>query len=166
MIPPPVSARRRRSIAAILALTVGLAACGLRTPVRPPEDTAPVIPGEVTVERDKGAAVLRWRRADRSADGQRLDDLAAFVIERRTDGGDAWQAVATIDVVDQEKIRRKRHFSWRDEAPIEGASYRVLAVCADGQQGPPAEAGVAPAQDHGSDLAEEEEDSAEVAPAP
>jgi len=70
-------------------------------------------------------------------DGKRLDDLAAFVVERRREGSDTWESVATIDVIDQEKVRRRRDFTWRDaEAGAAPVSYRVRAVCADGQQGP------------------------------
>jgi len=130
---------RLRALAVVLVLAGTLVACGLRTPVRPPERTAPVIPGEVTATRDGDATVVRWKRADKSADGQDLHDLTAFVVERKRDGEETWERVATIDVVDQEKIRRRRDFSWQD-ADLAGASYRVLAVCADGQEGPPNEA--------------------------
>jgi len=127
------------AVAAALALASTMAACGLRTAVRPPEDTAPVIPGVVTATRDGGVTVVRWKRAERSTDGERLWDLTAFVVERKRDGEDLWQRVATIDVVDQEKIRRRGDFSWRDDQ-TGNASYRVLAVCADGQEGPPTDA--------------------------
>jgi len=128
-----------RTLAVVVALAGTLAACGLRTPVRPPERTAPVIPGEVTTIRDGDATVVRWKRAEKSADGQDLHDLTAFVVEKKRDGEEMWERVATIDVVDQEKIRRRSSFSWQD-ADVTGASYRVLAVCADGQEGPPNEA--------------------------
>lgn len=128
-----------------LMLAVAVSACGYRTPPRPPEDTAPVIAGAVTREAHDDAVVVRWKRAERSTDGMRLDDLASFVVERRRDGEDSWQRVARIDVVDQEKIRRRRDFSWRDEDAGDGrAQYRVLAVCADGQEGAPVEASAAP----------------------
>lgn len=122
---------------ALLVATALTASCGLRTPVRPVEDTAPVIPGVVQATREDGVVAVRWNRAERSADGQGLDDLAAFVVERKREGSDTWERVATIDVVDQEKIRRRREFTWRDDdAGGAPASYRVRAVCADGQEGP------------------------------
>ena len=127
---------------AVVALVSMLAACGLRTPVRPPEDTAPVVPGAVTATTSSQETVVRWKRAERSADGLRLDDLAAFIVERRASETEPWTRVATIDVVDQEKIRRRKDFSWRDPSPARGASYRVLAVTADGQEGPPTEPAV------------------------
>lgn len=138
-----MTSSRLRSAVVAVALASVAAACGLRTPVRPPEDTAPVIPGEVTARPDDGVTVVRWKRAEHSADGLPLDDLAAFVVERRLPGEETWQRVATIDVVDQEKIRRRQHYSWRDPEPAAGAAYRVLAVTADGQEGPPADAVVA-----------------------
>jgi predicted small lipoprotein YifL len=146
----------RRSLAVALVLSIAVAACGLRTPVRPPEDTAPVIPGTPTVTREADVTVVRWKRAVRSIDDMRLDDLASFVVERKKSGADTWEPVGTIDVVDQEKIRRRNSFSWRDaDASAESASYRVIAVTADGQQGPPNEAVVAV----------KDEPPAEVAPA-
>jgi len=121
------------------SLAIVIAACGLRTPVRPPEDTAPVIPGAVSAARDEsGAVVVRWNRAEQSADGLRLEDLASFAIERKPPGDAAWQRIGTIDVVDQEKIRRRRDFSYRDSTAGAGdAWYRVIAVTADGHEGPP-----------------------------
>lgn len=130
---------RAALVAAAIALL--MSACGLRTAVRPPEDTAPVITGAVTSRRDGSAVVVHWNRAERSVDGARLDDLAAFAVERRRSGDGSWQRIAKIDVVDQEKIRRRRDFSYRDEeAGDAGADYRVIAICADNQEGPPADA--------------------------
>lgn len=127
-----------RCFALALALAFEVAACGLRTPVRPPEATAPVIPGKVEAVREGSLVVVRWKRAEHSADGEKLDDLAAFVVERRRGEADLWQRIATVDVVDQEKIRRRRDFTYRDSEAGDGpVSYRVTAVCEDGQEGPP-----------------------------
>lgn len=129
-----------KRLALLLALGVTLAACGLRTPVRPPEDTAPVIPGKLETVRKKSAVVVKWNRPEKSTDAVRLDDLAAFNVERKRNGEERWQRIATIDVVDQEKIRRRRDFSYHDEDAGSGpVSYRVRAVNADGQEGPPLE---------------------------
>jgi hypothetical protein len=127
-----------RRLALAAAIATGVAACGYRTPVRPPEDTAAVIPGAVETRRDGDAVIVRWKRAERSADGMRLDDLAAFIVERRRAGEDAWTRIATIDVVDQEKIRRRKDFSWRDEqAGTEPYEYRIIAIDGAGEEGVP-----------------------------
>lgn len=140
--------RTLSAVAIIAACSILGTACGLRTPVRPPEDTVPVIPGEVTVERSGTTAVVRWPRAERSADGERLDDLSAFAVERLRAGETAWQRVAKVDVVDQEKVRRRKDFSWRDEQAGEPLpQYRVIAICADGEEGPAAVAVVPVDQD-------------------
>lgn len=139
----PSLARRptRRGLVLLIALAIGVAACGLRTLPRPPEDTAPVIPGIVRQTTEGDAVVLRWKRAATSADGMKLEDLAGFVVEKRSGDEQPWQRVATIDVTDQEKFRRRNDYSWREEdAAAAGASYRVFAVCADGQEGPAVEA--------------------------
>ncbi|MFN2376395.1 MAG: hypothetical protein ABR538_07650 [Candidatus Binatia bacterium] len=126
-----------RALALLAALAIGVSACGLRTDPRPPEDTAPVIPGIVRRTTEGEAVVLRWKRAASSADGMKLEDLAAFVVEKRSGEDQPWQRAATIDVTDQEKFRRRNDYSWREEdAAAAGASYRVFAVCADGQEGP------------------------------
>lgn len=131
---------RRRAALVAIVLAGFVTACGLRTAVRPPEDTAPVVSGEVTAVRDKGIVLVRWKRAERSVDGQRVEDLSTFLVERRRADEEFWQHVATIDVVDQEKIRRRGDFSWRDTEAASGkVSYRVRAVCADGQEGAPVE---------------------------
>ena len=98
-----------------------------------------MIPGIVRVERDADVAVIRWKRAEHSADGTKLYDLAAFVVERRREGEDAWERIATVDVADQDKIRRRHDFSWRDTTAGGGpVAYRVIAVDEDGEEGPPA----------------------------
>lgn len=127
-----------RTVAVVVFVVTAAAGCGLRTPVRPPEDTAPVIPGTVSVTPDEGVTVVRWKRADRSADGMRLDDLTLFIVERRRRGEEGWERVASVDVVDQEKIRRRRDFSWRDTESGD-FEYRVIPVLADGQEGPATE---------------------------
>lgn len=120
-----------------LALSLVPVGCGLRTAPQPIEDTAPIVGGNVDATIKDGAVVLRWPRADRSANGQRLYDLSAFIVERSRAGG-SFERIATIDVVDQEKIRRRNKFEYRDETPGTGPlAYRVLAVTADGQEGPP-----------------------------
>lgn len=128
-------------VAIVAACAVLGTACGLRTPVRPPEDTAPVIPGEVQLAVGSDGVTVRWHRAEKSADGQGLDDLSAFAVERRRAGEEGWQRVAKVDVVDQDKIRRRKDFSWTDTAAgSPPPSYRVIAICADGEEGPPNEA--------------------------
>lgn len=113
------------------------AACGLRTPPHPIEDTAPIVGGNVEATLEDGAVVLRWPRAERSANGERLYDLTAFIVERSRAGA-PFERIATIDVVDQEKIRRRSRFEYRDGNPGRGPlAYRVLAVTAEGQEGPP-----------------------------
>ncbi|HYB98889.1 MAG TPA: hypothetical protein VEC57_07095 [Candidatus Limnocylindrales bacterium] len=113
-------------------------ACGLRTAPRPPEDTAPVMEGQVTAQASDGKVELTWKRADRSADGRRLEDLAAFVVERAEQPGE-FAPVARVDVVDQERFRRRTRFRHVDDPPAGAATvwYRVRAVTADGQEGPP-----------------------------
>lgn len=122
----------------VLATCVLLGACGLKTAPRPPEATAPVVPGDLNVKTSKDGVRVVWDRAQYSADGQPLDDLSTFVVERRDPASEKWSPVASIDVTDNTRLRKAEKFSWIDrEAPQSGASYRVHAVNADGQAGAP-----------------------------
>jgi hypothetical protein len=124
--------------AAALLLGAALAACGFRTDPRPPEDTSPVIARTPEVQlTDAGDVRVRWRRATESVDGKRLTDLAGFHVERSADGGE-FATVATIDIIDRQKLRQREKFSWVDAAAPGGElRYRVRAFLADGQVGAP-----------------------------
>lgn len=122
-------------LVASLLLTGG---CGLKTPPRPPEATAPVVPGQLRVKVAADGVRVVWSRSKNSADGLPLDDLAGFVVERRDPGSDVWEAKTKIDVTDNNRLRKADKFSWIDRSqPATGSSYRVFAVNADGQAGAP-----------------------------
>jgi len=125
------------AVASMLALAP---ACGLRTDPRPPEETAPVVEGEVTLAAKDGGIEVTWRRAERSVDGRRLYDLAAFVVERAEQPGE-FAEIARIDVIDQEKLRRKSRFRHVDRPAVSTGTvwYRVRAVTEDGETGPPSQ---------------------------
>ena len=75
-----------------------------------------------------------------SADGEKLGDLAGFIVERESPGL-GYTRIATIDVVDGDRVRQQSRFTYVDRAPpASGASYRVRAFSADGQLGPAATA--------------------------
>ena len=124
--------------ALILSATVAallLSACGIRTEPRPPELTMPVRPDGFSVAIEKEEVRLKWNRPKTSVDGDKLYDLAGFMIERRTDETE-FEVLAEIRVVDRDRIRPQDSFKWRDLDPIEGRSfYRVRAFTEDGQTG-------------------------------
>ncbi len=122
---------------ALILAALAMPACGLKTPPRPLEATAPVMEEapRVTVS-DDGMVSVRWRRPERSHDGVRLYDLAGFSVERDT--GTGFNEVARVTVDDNERIRPQRSFEAADpSAPPGPSSYRVRALLADGQWGSP-----------------------------
>ena len=114
-----------------------VAACGIRTPPRPPEDTMPHAATDLSAKRDGTTVKLDWSRPDKSMDGQRLADLTGFLIERRA-GTDAFTIIADLPADAQHRIRKIQRYSYVDEAPPPGAiEYRVVCYASDGQRGPP-----------------------------
>jgi hypothetical protein len=132
--------RRRRltnnclPVLAAMAL-VGTSGCRIRTDPRPPELTMPERPRQFSVLIENDEVRLRWSRPQESIDGNRLKDLAGFVIERRTDDTE-FVILAEVLTTDRERIRPQTSFKWRDMFPVEGRSfYRVRAFTDDGQTG-------------------------------
>ncbi len=126
-----------------LLLTVALAsavACGVKTAPRPPEDTAARAPRAVraTITAD-GRVRIEWKRPEHSVDGQRLDDLVRFLVERSIAEG-AFETVATVEVLDRTKLRPRSSYHYVDSPPsLDKLRYRVRGVAADGQEGVPCE---------------------------
>ncbi|MFQ5477759.1 MAG: hypothetical protein ACE5E4_03995 [Candidatus Binatia bacterium] len=120
----------------VLVLAAGVLACGLKTPPRPPEDTAPVFPTLPQARRDAdGSVSLSWKRPTRSADGRTLHDLAGFVIEKRQADG-SYREIAVVETGDAELVRPRRSFVYVDVQPsATDQRYRLRAFLADGQQG-------------------------------
>lgn len=129
-------ARRCPAMLTAMAL-VASSACGIRTDPRPPELTMPESPGDFSVRIENAEVRLHWNRPKESLDGQRLTDLAGFVIERRTEDAD-FAVLAEVLTSDRERIRPQAGFKWRDLHPVEGLNYyRVRAFTDDGQTGSP-----------------------------
>ncbi len=127
-----------RSLALILLFATVLA-CGVRRDPRPPEDTAPRAPENVSARAFEGGVRVRWKRPSRAVDGESLYDLVAFIVQRRTDQSE-FAPIARIAVDDSGEIRPQQSFTYEDGDPPYGRLwYRVLAVTAEGQRGLPSE---------------------------
>lgn len=118
-----------------------LSACGRKTTVRPPELVAPESVNDLTLEMQPKGVVLRWGRTDSSVDGEKLDDLAGFVVLRAKQDEQGktedFTKIATIPVEDRDRFRKNKKFSYTDEQMTVGSlyRYRVLAFTLDGYYG-------------------------------
>jgi len=129
------SARAPLVATALLAL----AACGIRTDPRPPEDTMARAPTELSTARERQTVVIKWRSPGESVDGKRLIDLSRFVVERRTREQE-FAPIGETAADTTHRLRPIRQYSYVDEAPIDGdAEYRIVPYTADGQRGVPSE---------------------------
>jgi hypothetical protein len=119
--------------AAVAVLLAPLLACGVKGMPRPPEDTAPRPPGDFTAVRSGSIVKLAWSRPTESMDGEKLGDLARFIVERGGPEG-GFAEIGRIAVDDNDRIRPQKHFAFVDEAPLPDPTvYRVSAVTSDGQ---------------------------------
>lgn len=123
--------------AAVAAVALAVAACGIRTPPRPPEDTMPRAASELSARRDDAAVRLEWKRPDKSMDGQRLADLTGFLVERRSGDG-AYTIIADVPADTAHRLRPIERYSHVDASPPAGSiEYRIVCHTADGQRSPP-----------------------------
>jgi hypothetical protein len=103
-------------------------ACGLKTPVRPPELVAPEPVGDLTLEVESKGIQLHWGRPQKYVDGSNMDDLGGFVVLRAIQNGQgtagAFSQVATISVEDRDRFRKAKKFSYTDEQLAADTLYR------------------------------------------
>jgi hypothetical protein len=118
-----------------------LASCGRKTLVRPPDLVVPKTINNLALEiQDKGVT-LRWARVQRRAGGDKLDDLAGFLVLRASQDArgkmSEYTPIATITVDDRERFRKRKRFSYTDEQLTVGVlyRYRVAAITLEGYQG-------------------------------
>ena len=123
----------------LAAALLALAACGIRTDPRPPEDTMARAPTKPTAVRAGTTVVVEWRSPGESVDGKRLIDLARFVVERRV-GEEPFAPVGETAADTTHRLRPIRQYSFVDEGPRgDDAEYRVVPYTADGQRGVPSD---------------------------
>lgn len=131
-------ARRRAAVGLTALLALALPACGRKTPVRPAEFVAPAAITDLTAANAASGVALRWQRPRRSADGQQLFDLDAFVVERALPGL-PFAFLTRLQVPDRDRLRQQKRFTYVDETALVGEAYRyrVLAATVDGYFSPP-----------------------------
>jgi hypothetical protein len=124
--------------AAALAIAGGLlAACGNKTPLRPPEAVQPRPATSLVASSAKEGVVLTWRRPTEYTGGARMTDLGGFEIERAPAEGPAdFARIGRLELDDQKRFRPQRELTWTDTTAVAGTRYRyrVFAFTLDDYQ--------------------------------
>jgi hypothetical protein len=129
--------------ASVSLLCLCPAACGKKTPVRPPAFVLPEPTGDLALDVEKGSVVLRWGRPQQYVDGTEMDDLAGFVVLRASQDAQgntsAFTKVATVPVEDRDRFRKAKRFNYTDTQLTAGTlyRYRVQSFTLDGYSSEP-----------------------------
>ena len=103
----------RRS-ALVLALSVGVTGCGLKTPPVAPELVEPMPPTNVRATPAPTGVRLVWKRPTRYTGGGPMRDIARFDVERVANGGADWIVVGSLVMEDRYRLRQPRTVEWID----------------------------------------------------
>jgi hypothetical protein len=114
----------------VLAATLVVAACGVRSRPLPPELVQPDPPTGLVAKSTADGVRLTWRRPTSYSGGKHMRDLAGFEIERATAPGFDFEAVGTVTLTDQTRFQQERSVTWTDANVVEGTTYRYRVVAA------------------------------------
>jgi hypothetical protein len=126
-----MSGRRAALLLAVVAAT--WPACGRKTPVRPPELVAPRSVKDVALQKHADGIEISWSRPTQYVDGETMDDLAGFIVERNSYSTDFLE-VARVPVTDRGRFQQAKRFAWIDRNVSADTAYfyRVVAFTTDG----------------------------------
>ncbi len=124
-------------LSALLALFFLLTgSCARRGPLRAPEEVRPEPIQDLRVRRVDREVELSWSRPQRSEAGRRLDEIAAFVVERQCLGQNdaSFAPVTTLATGERGRFRKVRSYRYRHEVPQEllPCRYRIVSKTYDG----------------------------------
>jgi len=130
---PFMPAPSRLLLRTVALALLALVACGRKTPVRPPEFVAPAAVTGLTASNTPAGVALSWGRPRQTADGQKLNDLDAFAVERALPGL-PFGFLTRIQIPDKDRLRQLKRFTYVDETALLGEDYRyrVRALTVDG----------------------------------
>ena len=125
----------------VLAASLVVAACGVRSRPLPPELVQPDPPTDLVAKSTSDGVRLTWRRPTNYSGGKHMRDLAGFEIERATVPDFDYAAVGTVTLTDQNRFQQERSVTWTDATAVVGTSYRyrVIALTLDGYRSVPSE---------------------------
>jgi hypothetical protein len=127
---------RRRIV--LFALAMWISACGLKADPRGADQVRPKTITTLTGQLAADGVHLTWQRPATYVNGQRMDDLAGFLVFRGLPGQQAEQ-IAEIPVADRERFRPEKRFEYVDKTPSKGTTYyyRVISYTLDKYYGGP-----------------------------
>ena len=139
-------AARLALLVSICVLSILLAACGRKGPVRPPLAALPAAPAEARIDQQGDDFLLSWTIPERNEDGGAAQDLVGFRLYRMVynaaDGcptcRDPEELVAAIMLNRPEPAMRiAKRIYWRDSAvaPGTGHAYLIVPLTIGGHEG-------------------------------
>lgn len=110
--------------------------CARRGPLRAPEEIRPEPIRDLKVRLVDGQVELSWSRPQRSEAGRRLEEIAAFIIERQCLGQQevSFAPLTTVATGERGRFRKVRSYRYRHEVHPEmlPCRYRVVSKTYDG----------------------------------
>jgi hypothetical protein len=126
------SAARVRAIVMCALVAAGVATCGRKTDVKPPQLVAPHIVTELSLTTLPDGVAVRWSRPTKYADGTTMEDLGGFVIERSRNN-EQFAELVRVPVTDRGRFQKETRFEHLDHLVMQGTTYhyRVVAFTTD-----------------------------------
>jgi len=118
----------QRSTKLLVLCAALLAACGLKTDPRGPDQVRPKTITTLQAQLAADGVHLDWRRPATYMNGQRMDDLGGFLLFRGVPGQEAAEQIADVPVIDRERFRPEKKFEYVDKGVTSGATYYYRVV--------------------------------------
>jgi hypothetical protein len=138
-----IVAPRQATLGIVLVLAIATLApgCGRRGTLRPPQYVSPRPVTDLEVRSAPGGLEIRFRRPDRTVDGQEMSDLGFLELWRSCEPRPGMFRVANFPILDRGSFRKTTRLTILDDAPGIGESciYRIIAVTTDGYRSLPAQ---------------------------
>ena len=99
---------------------------------RPPQWVAPKTVQELSLTTQSNGILVRWSRPTEYVDGNTMEDLGGFVVERNRYNS-PFTEVARVPVTDQGRFQKAKRFDYLDTQLLAGAiyHYRIVAFTTD-----------------------------------
>jgi predicted small lipoprotein YifL len=126
----PGAPRYARCAFVAALLVAGVLACGRKAPLRPPEDVAPKRIADLSASNAGEGIQLAWSRPRVYADGEAMQDLGGFIVER-AEGREpqaTFRRITVLDVNDRDRFRQLKRFRYTDRDVLTGATYQYRVV--------------------------------------